>query len=135
MGERRCRGTRRDGTPCQAPAHAVNGEGYCWAHDPARAEARRHARAAGGRATRRTARLDRLVPGTLRPVLATLLDALDGVYPADGDDGPPRVSPAQAGAMASLAGAIVKVYQVGILEERVAQLEAAQEATGAGRGA
>ena len=133
MDQGRCRGARRDGTPCRAPVHAINGAGWCWAHDPARAEERRAARAAGGRATRRTARLNRLVPGTLRPVLVTLLDALDGVHPGEGEDSASRVTPAQAQAMASLAGAIVKVYQVGVLEERVEALEAAQE-TARGRG-
>ena len=85
------------------------------------------ARAAGGKAKSRARRLDRLVPSTLRPVLVALLDALDGVHGAEDDDSVPRVTPAQAHAMASLAGAIVKVYQVGVLEERVGALEAAQE--------
>ena len=93
------------------------------------------ARVAGGRAKSRARRLDRLVPSTLRPVLVALLDALDGVHLAEGDEGAPRVTPAQAHAMASLAGAIVKVYQVGVLEERVGALETAQEAQRARDGA
>ena len=123
MGRGRCRGTRRDGTPCQAPAHTVNGDDWCWAHDPARVEARREARAAGGRATRRAARLDRLVPSSLKPTLALLLTAIDEAY--QGSLPPPR-----ANAMATLAGAAVRLYQVAELVERVEALEAAQEQRG-----
>jgi hypothetical protein len=35
-----CQGTKRDGTPCTLPAMA--GSEWCWNHDPARAEERRH---------------------------------------------------------------------------------------------
>jgi hypothetical protein len=41
----------------------------------------------------------------------------------------------QAGALAALAGAIVRVYQAGLLEERVAALEAAQGTDSVRRGA
>jgi len=120
-----CKATRANGERCKSPA--VRSSGYCWAHEPGGAEARQEARRAGGKAKSRAARLDRLVPATLRPVLVTLLDALDGVHSAEGDDSVPRVTPAQAQAMASLAGAIVKVYQVGVLEERVEALEEEQK--------
>ena len=126
MGEGRCRGTRRDGTPCQAPAHTVNGDGWCWAHDPARAEARREARAAGGRATRRAHRLDRLVPAGLKPALALVLTALEEAYTGD-------LPPARANAVATLAGAAVRLYQVAELVERVEALEAAHEAAHGGK--
>lgn len=91
---------------------------YCFAHDPAKAAARAVARAKGGANSATRARLTRLVPGTLRLVIATLLEALDKVY--DGD-----LDPRQATAMAALAGAIVRAYGVGVLEERVAELERA----------
>ena len=122
---RRCRGTRRDGSPCQAPATAVSAAGWCWAHDPANADARREAQAKGGRHKATTARLDRLVPATLRPVLATLLDALDEVRGEDGQ--PPSLSPQQAQAMAALARAAVAVYQVAEIEPRLAKLEEAAQ--------
>ena len=123
MDTPRCRGVRRDGAPCQAPPHAVNAAGWCWAHSPENAEARRAARAKGGQNKATAKRVDRLVPATLRPVVATLLDALAEVH-----DG--TLTPGQASAMASLAGAVVKVYQAGVLEERVEVLEAAQGAPG-----
>ena len=121
---RRCRGTTRGGAPCQAPPYAIGEDGYCWAHSPANADARRQAQAKGGRNRSTGARLDRLVPATLRPVLGTLLDALDDVRGEEGR--PPALSPQQAQAMAALARACVAVYQVAELEPRLAALEQAQ---------
>jgi hypothetical protein len=130
---RRCGGTTRGGAPCQAPPYAIGEDGYCWAHSPANAEARRAAQAKGGRQKASAARLDRLVPATLRPVLGTLLDALDQVRGEDGQA--PTLSPAQAQAMAALARAAVAVYQVAELEPRLAALEAAKAGTDGRRGA
>ena len=121
MDSVRCRGTRRDGTPCGAPAHAVLSDGYCWAHSPANATARREARAAGGRGRSNAARAERLVPQSLRPVFDTLRAALTDVR--DGS-----ISPAQAGALAALASALVRVFTAGQLEQRLDELEAAEQA-------
>ena len=55
--------------------------------------------------------------------MGTLLAALDEVH-----DG--TLTPAQASAMAAVAGAVVKVYQVAELEQRVEALEAATTAEG-----
>ncbi len=115
---KRCTGTRRDGTPCAA---AVMGAGTrCYAHDPARATERDQARRKGGTNSATRARLDRLLPATLRPMIGSLLDALDEVHAG-------TLDPKQASAMASLAGAITRAYGVGILEERVQALEEQRE--------
>lgn len=58
------------------------------------------------------------MPISLRPVLAALFAALEEVHRGDLEPGP-------ANAMAALASAIVKVYGVGQLEERLQALEAA----------
>ena len=116
-----CRAVRRDGQRCRSTV--VLPSGYCAMHDPERQGEVAAARTRGGKQKATTARLDRLVPTTLKPVLATLLEALDEVR-GEGDT-PPRLSPPQANAMASLAGAIVKVYQAGTLEERLQALEQA----------
>ncbi len=128
METRRCRGARRDGSPCAAAPHTIGPSGFCWAHDPDNAGARREAQAKGGRNKGAAARAEKLVPATLRPTLATLLAAVDEVK-----DG--KLMPGQASAMASLAGAIVRLYQTGILEERIASLEALQEQADTRRGA
>jgi hypothetical protein len=43
--EERCKGTRRDGTPCRARSRADSR--FCFAHDPARATQREAVQAAG----------------------------------------------------------------------------------------
>ena len=110
-----CNATRRDGEPCRSPV--VLPSGFCPLHDPERQAA---VRSAGGRAKSRAARLDRLVPATLKPTLALLLTAIDEAYEG-------TLPPARANAMATLAGAAVRLYQVAELVERVEALEAAQE--------
>ncbi len=121
----RCKATRCDGTPCRSPAESIGPDGFCWAHSPTTREERQAARAKGGKGKASAARLDRLVPATLKPVLATLLDALDEVRGEDGQ--PPTLSPQQAQAMAALARAAVAVYQVAEIEPRLAKLEEAAQ--------
>jgi hypothetical protein len=88
----------------------------CFIHDPDRVADRAAASARGGRGKSRLARVERLVPGTLKPVLQLLLDVL-----ADARDG--TIAPAQANAVAAVAGAIVRVYSSATIEERIADLE------------
>src|SRR3712207_5769437 len=104
--DRTCRATRRDGSPCTSTI--VLPSGLCHMHDPDRRASVATARAKGGQGRRRTARVQRLMPATLRPVLVRLLDALDQTHEGELD---PKV----AGALAALAGAICKVYQQGQL--------------------
>lgn len=111
---KRCAGTRKDGTRCTAN---VMGRGdFCFAHDPTKAAQRQAARVKGGANSATRARLDRLVPATLRPMIGDLLTALEEVHKG-------TLDPKRASAMAALAGAIVRAYAVGVLEDRVAALE------------
>ena len=121
MVKQRCAGTRRDHSPCEAPPHAIGPSGWCWAHDPDNAEARRAARSKGGKGKATARRLDRLVPATLRPTLDALLAAVEAVR-----DG--TLEPGRASAMAALASAAVRCYTVAELEPRLSALEAAQDA-------
>ncbi len=116
-----CRATRRDGQGCRSTI--VLPSGFCSMHDPARQGEVRAARARGGRGKATARRLDKLVPATLKPVIGTLLAALDEVHAGDLD---PKV----ANAMAALAGAVGRLYQTGVLEERIAALEAAAHEPG-----
>jgi hypothetical protein len=118
---KQCTALRADGRPCTAPVMGL-GE-HCFAHDPARAAARDQARRKGGAGRATRARLDRLVPATLRDMIGNLLDALEEVHTGDLD-------PKQATAMAALAGAVTRAYSVGVLESRVEALEAAHHADG-----
>ncbi|MGZ3639419.1 MAG: hypothetical protein ACXVCX_16445, partial [Ktedonobacterales bacterium] len=109
--------TRKDGQPCVRPT--LPGSDTCVYHDPRNSEWR----AMGGKATRRSARVARLLPDRLRPVVDTLLRLLGEVH--DGD-----ITPSQASAMAAVAGAIIRALSAGEMEQRLRELErraAAQE--------
>src|SRR5918996_3280264 len=108
-----CPATRKDGQPCRAPAGA---DGWCIGHRPGAADARSR----GGRGKSRAARAGKLLPSRLRPVAEMLESAL--VEVKDG-----RLKPSQAQAMASLAGALVRVVTSGEMEERLRDLESKYE--------
>lgn len=108
----RCPAVKRDGAVCGAKAGA---SGFCIGHTPHAQEAR----AKGGASTSRQARALRAMPPRLRPVADMLGKALQEVH-----DG--KIDPRIASAMASLAGALVRVITAGELEERIKALEEAQ---------
>jgi len=108
-----CTAIRKDGKPCQAVATR---SGLCLAHDPGLEEKRQEARRQGGRNKARIARLGKLVPPRLIAVYDHLEEALGQVHRGELD---PRV----ATAMASLAGAMVRVLTSGEIEERLRRLE------------
>lgn len=108
-----CQGTRKDGTPCQQPARP---SGYCFAHDPELRQARREGSVKGGQNKHRMNRLRRLMPADLGEVFDQLRGGMGEVH--DGD-----LDPRAAQAMASLAGAMCKVLELGELAQRVADLE------------
>ena len=116
-----CTGTRADGSPCTSGI--VLPSGYCFAHDPDRAAARRAASAEGGRNKSRIARVERLVPASLKPTIALLFTALEETHAGELD-------PKAASAMAALAGATGRLYAAGQFEERIAALE--ERAAGGG---
>ncbi len=114
-----CHATKRNGEPCGSAV--VLASGYCFLHDPDRHADARNASARGGQGKSRIARLDRLVPASLKPTIALLFTALEETHAG-------TLDPRQAGAMAALAGAISRLYTSGVLEERLAALEAATAA-------
>jgi hypothetical protein len=73
----------------------------------------------GGEHKRTAHRLDKLTPASLRPVLATLFETLDGLK--DGS-----IEPRQGTAMASVASTIIRVYEASEMEARLRALEAEQ---------
>lgn len=108
-----CPAVRRDGQPCRARPGT---DEFCIGHTPSAAEARRK----GGLATSKAARASKLMPSRLRPVAALLENALEEVYSGS-------LEPRKATAMASIAGALVRVMTSGELEERVRALEGRTE--------
>ncbi len=111
--ETQCQAMTKSGVRCKGTARP---SGFCFAHDPDLQHARRDGQARGGQNKRTEARITRLVPATLKPVLEKLMAGVDEVY-----DG--TLEPRQASAMASLAGAIGRIYEVASLEERLEALE------------
>ncbi len=108
-----CTATRKDGSPCTVRALA---SGYCTFHDPALRETTREARRAGGRNSSNAARAAKRIPRDLGDLSRRLFEALDEVHRGDLD-------PKRATAMASLAGAAIRVHEVAELELRLAALE------------
>jgi hypothetical protein len=89
-------------------------------HDPALAEKRAQGRRLGGYASSNVARFHKKAPKEMRDVLDQLMQALEETY---GGQLEPRV----ATAMATLCGAIVRVYELGELAVRVQALEERDE--------
>jgi len=116
---KRCVSTKKDGTPCQAPA--ISPSGYCFMHDPNRASARDEARRRGGKNSCRTARLNKLIPSQLRPIYNMLGRAMVECYQG-------KLDYRKTNALASVARAMVAVLTAGELEERVRDLESKAEA-------
>lgn len=93
------------------------------AHDPSSAEKRREARARGGTNKSRTARAQKLLPEDLQVMDEVLSNAIAAVYRG-------TLSPGQGSALAALAGARVRLREIGLkmaeqaeLRDRLAQLE------------
>ncbi len=107
-----------DGPTCSAPTksgkpcHGRPGEsGYCFAHDPATKDKREAARVKGGENSSSAARLEKLLPSRLRPTFDRLEAAMKEVHEG-------RLDPRRATAMASVAGAMVKIIKAGEEEAR-----------------
>jgi len=88
----------------------------CFAHDASLQAQRASARTKGGHGKAHTARVQKLLPSTLTPVLALLLQVLE-----EARDG--RIAPAQANAVATVASAIVKLYGSAVIEQQIESLQ------------
>jgi len=106
----RCVATRKDGQPCQA--FASSPDGYCVMHS----ERAHEAHAKGGAATSNAERAAKALPHVLRGVSSFLVDAVVKVARKE-------YTPAQGAAMASIANALVHVYQASEFESRFRELE------------
>ncbi len=105
-----CSASTKTGKPCRGrPAES----GYCFAHDPAMKDKREAARVKGGENSSHAARLEKLLPSHLRPTFDRLEAAMKEVYEGSLD-------PRRATAMASVAGAMVKIIKAGEEEAPIA---------------
>jgi hypothetical protein len=113
-----CNAIARSGNRCSAPVLA--GSRYCYLHDPATADRWREAARKGGRNRANAARAARLVPATMTPselggwFSALLKSVIAG-----------QTSPQVATAAAAIARVLLAVNEMAIVEDRLAELEAA----------
>ncbi len=112
---RTCESKRKDGKPCSV--QALPGDKFCFAHSAGTAEKRRAAYSTGGKQRANAARAQKALPPDLRQLLTLLLEAIPLAQAG-------TLPPAAASAMASLAGAAVRVYGVCEVEERIRAIEA-----------
>ena len=118
-----CKTTKADGTPC---GMAPGASGYCFAHDPARADERDEARRRGGRV--RSGDLARAVlstaeAGTLELQSAKDVHRLLAETIQHARTG--RLDCRIAATVGSLAGVLLRALEQGDLETRLAEMEAA----------
>jgi hypothetical protein len=113
-----CPGTNAAGAPCRATT--MTGRAWCWHHDPDLAGARRDARALGGRHRSTIERARRRLPGEVSAMLDVIVATFHSTARGDG------LPAGTAQALAALAGAYVRLHDVGehdlALEELEAQL-------------
>ena len=117
--QQRCKGTTRNGEPCQA--WAIEGRHYCFWHAPSAAAERRQAQARGGRA-RHGRHLE--TGGDLEELqLQSVGDTLAILGMAIQDTARLENSVARNRALGYLCGVAIKAFEVSELEERMAALE------------
>ena len=112
--EKTCVESRRDGKRCRAKT--LPGGERCWSHAPELEEKRRSARQSGGLNSSGPARVRKLLPSRLAPLIGRLENALGEVHEG-------KLEPSRGQAMASLSRAIVTVFSAGEVEERLRKIE------------
>jgi hypothetical protein len=115
---RRCKGTRKDGEPCQA--YAVSWSDYCMAHDPSLARSRQEWRRAGGarraeeyRVVEQISRLKR--PQDVRQMLAVTAERLERG----------EIDAKTANAIGRVASLLLKAMELSDIDDRLARWEKA----------
>ena len=111
---RTCTGSTRSGQKC--PNTAIRGD-YCFAHAPDLAAARKRGNRAGGHGKRIERRMLKRMPQDLQDTLSTLYRVLAAVEAGE-------MEPARASAIAAVSRAIVGVYDAGLVESKLTELEA-----------
>ena len=113
-----CRAVKPDGSRCRAAA--LPGSGFCFFHDPAKAEDRRAAQSFGGSQNRmKTLAADTpdVTVADCRDVVALISETINQVRKG-------QVDPRVANTVGYLANVLIKAVEQGELEDRLADLEA-----------
>ena len=101
---------------CSDSARAQPGRDYCPWHDPALAEARANGRYKGGKGKGSAVRARKTIPADLGDVSDVLLQAIRDVESGELDT-------SKATALATLSRAYVAVYEAGLIESKIQELE------------
>lgn len=113
-----CSAIRATGERCRATA--LPNRPQCFAHDPENRERATEARRKGGENSSTPARASKRIPKDMRSLASQLLAAITECYAGE-------LEPKRLSAMASAAGAVVRVHEVGEMQGRLEALEAAAQ--------
>jgi hypothetical protein len=116
--QRACAATRKDGTPCRAPA--LPGDSLCWAHSPATAAKREQARRNGGRERMRR---DAVIPSSPDVAFQTPADVLALLGRVAGSAMRGELSPRVANCAVYAASVALRCIEGSELERRISELE------------
>ncbi len=116
---KQCTATRANGQRCKAQV-LTEGD-LCFIHNPANQDRIDEARRRGGKNKGNTTRAQKRMPREVREIVAIVEAAMGGVLQS-------RITPSQAHAVASLAGAWVRLHEIGELTQRLEELERRAEA-------
>ncbi len=111
-----CEATRTNGERCRATALPKRSQ--CFAHDPDNRELAMAARSKGGTGRSNAARIQKRLPREVRDIVMIVEQAMGGVLNTS-------VTPSQGHALASLAGAWVRLHELGEMDARLEALETA----------
>lgn len=115
MSNNQCPAITKAGTRC--PNTVMNGKKFCFSHEQSIADKRRDASRRGGRNKANAVRAQKAIPADLRDVSDVLLHAIRDVESGDLDT-------SKASALATLSRAYVAVYEAGLIESRIREIEA-----------
>lgn len=110
-----CSAIKKNGERCSI-RRVFADDGLCFYHSPLTADERAKGRQAGGAGTSSASRALKLMPARLRPIFERLEHVFEQLDAGEYDR-------QQATAMASVASVLVKIVQVGEIEERTRELE------------
>lgn len=110
---KQCAGITKRGDRC--PNVAIRGD-FCFAHAPDLEAARSKGRKDGGYGKRTERRMLKRLPQDLR-------DTMDALYRVLGAVESGEMEPSRASAIAQVSRAIVVVYEAGLVEARIRELE------------
>ncbi len=117
-----CEVVRANGERCKAVALPKRSQ--CFAHDPENQALATEARRKGGAGRSNAARIQKRLPREVRDIVEIVEAAMGGVLKS-------TITPSQGHALASLAGAWVRLHELGEMDAR---LEALEQAANGGNG-